>query len=67
MNKPTKAQKREAKKRRSQRYTKQAETREQAAKKRKMKYWGYNTQQVRKFTRNEMNDRDAVFCALLGF
>ena len=47
MNKPTKAQKREAKKREKERRC--------------------YAQPGRKFTRDEMNDRDAVFCALLGF
>ena len=69
MNKPTKAQKREAKKRRAEYYAKRSEARKLSAKKRYerlMSRLSY-AQPGRKFTRDEMNDRDAVVCALLGF
>ena len=73
MNKPTKAQKRVTKKRRAENYAKLAkersEARKLAAKKRyerQMDRMSY-AQPGRKFTRDEMNERDAVFCALLGF
>ena len=73
MNKPTKAQKRETKKRRAKNYVKLAkersEARKLAAKKRyerQMDRMSY-AQPGRKFTRDEMNERDTVFRALLGF
>lgn len=70
MNKPTKAQKREAKKRRAEYYAKRSEARKQAAKKREEKRKQERScyaQPGRKFTRDEMNARDAVIYALLGF
>jgi len=67
MNKLTKGQKREAKKRRSENNAKRSKARKLAAKKqykRQMDRMSY-AQPGRKFTRDEMNERDAEFCALL--
>ncbi len=72
MNKPTKEQKRKAKKRRAENYAKLAKERSEARKlaakkryKRQMDRMSY-AQPGRKFARDEMNERDTVFRALLG-